>query len=104
MYKLKNKKKLAEVEEAKEVMKAMCKDHGWDLKLLLGKNRHRFLVNQREAIAAYLHHCGYSLLVIGNAMNRDHSTIVSYLNYRKEQSKSYKCGEAEKTAKRQCGL
>lgn len=61
----------------------LCKEAGHGpLKIaqILGVRRDRDLVQARAAIACQLRNDGYSLKRIGEAMNRDHTSILYLIN------------------------
>jgi len=56
----------------------MCKKHGWDYMAIISRKRTHKIVDQRKKIAQAMR-AFYSTTVIGEAMRRDHTTILYYL-------------------------
>lgn len=52
---------------------------GVTIEELRGPDRHRPLVTARRIVAAYLHRRGWSSVMIGRYLGRDHTTILHHL-------------------------
>lgn len=66
---------------AQSILHATCRDHGITLEEMQGYSRiPKYIKARREAIAA-MHKRGFSLHQIGEAMRRDHTTIVHHLQF-----------------------
>ncbi len=59
-----------------------CIARGIDVRELRSERRQQYLVVLRRVIASQARQQGYSYTVIGRALNRDHTTIMSALGAR----------------------
>ncbi len=59
-----------------------CMSRGVDVRELRSERRQQYLVVLRRVIASQARQQGYSYTVIGRALNRDHTTIMSALGAR----------------------
>lgn len=75
-----------------ELVKAMCKRMGYDVREVRGESRVRRYVMFRTEMAESLRLCGFSYPAIGHALNRDHSTVMWILG-RTGRIPHWKAGE-----------
>lgn len=72
--------RLAVVEACKLQLAKWCEEHlpePLTIEHILGDSRRPFLVRYRQAAMAHLRRLGFSYPLIGEAMGRDHSTIIN---------------------------
>jgi chromosomal replication initiation ATPase DnaA len=62
-------------------MNEMCKEYNVSPKSITGKDRQQNLVDLRAMIARRLLNMGFSLLTVGYALSKDHTTIMHYKSF-----------------------
>lgn len=63
-----------------EILNQVCLEKGISIEQLLGKQRKSQFVNARKQCARSLRALNLSFPQIGKLMNRDHSSIIHYIN------------------------
>lgn len=57
-------------------MEIICEEQGYTVKEIRSRKRKRELVEQRHDVIRQLAELGYSMPIIGFAVNRDHTTVL----------------------------
>ena len=70
------------VDLCKAYLAAQCKDLGADYEQVVSKSRKKPLVTLRHVCIRRLRALGFSFLVIAEALNRDHSTVMYACGWR----------------------
>lgn len=65
---------------ALEDAQAICESLQYDFKKIQSRRRPKHLVEQRMEIAQALRNKGYTTPAIGHALNRDHTTVMLYID------------------------
>jgi uncharacterized coiled-coil protein SlyX len=61
------------------LLRTICAEHGYDIKLITSRIRDRETVNKRYIVAKFLQDNHKNLAEIGRLINRDHTTIRNLL-------------------------